>query len=612
MIRFLLFLYVSTLASVSTHAQGLGNPIPAASASIPVVASMETPALLGLPLADITIENDYWGPGGYISITKLFAYIILFFFWVGTTSWANCDAERRKDPDFAKWNMILFFSYVLPNPILFTLIPVFFVGFPITLLSWFVPLIFYISHRNKGLNPHEKVMTPAHWKYLFAVLMSKFGVKVKLKKPMKYEEGPPIEMEPTGRMVSADDLKGRLILSRNHPGYNEFRNMIFQALNRKTDAVMFEYTATEMIPRHQIDGVWHDLPPIPREIADPILESAKLLVGANPAEHLARQFGTFSAVIRKKSRYDTEFTVQGTPTGERAFFHFIIKKIPFDTLEQLGMRAELRDKVKGLVNAKKGMVVFSAPPANGLKSMMNIVARTADRFTRDFATVEDEMNPYQEIENVTLTRYNSARGETPMNALGDVFFREPQVVLIRDLVNKDTLEYCCREIEENGRLIITTIRARDGAEALLRLMAMQIEPKLFASTISAVVAGRLIRKLCPECKEAYQPPPQLVQRLGIPPGKVAEFFRVRSAPQEDEKRLPCPNCADIGYSGRTSLFEILEVNDEIRQILVSSPNLELIRQAALKSGQKGFFLEGAVLVAKGITSVEELSRVMKM
>lgn len=607
MLRLLSFLLLLFVFAVPVYAQSSGSiGIATVNADLFGLSFLSDPLF-----AQVTLDNEWWGPGGYISILKLLAHVFLFFCWVFSLNWANCDSERRKDPTYAKWNCTMFFMFVVPYPLVFNLAP-FFVGFPVMLLLWLIPLIVYIKHRNKGIPPHEKVMTPSHIKYLFAVFLSKFGVKVKLKKPMTYEEGPPLQLEATGKLIDPHELQGRTILSRNHPGFNELRNILFVALNSKAESIMLEYGPEEMVTKHEIDGFWHALPPIPRENADPILESMKLLIGGNPEEHRARQAGSFTAILRKKSRFDADFIVQGTPEGERGLFHFVLKKIPFDTLDQLGMRSELQTKIKELVNMNSGLVVFSAPPANGLKSMMNIVARTADRFTRDFATVEDEMNPYQEIENVNVNKYNSAKGETPMNVLVDVFFREPQVLLIRDLINKETLELCCKEIEDNHRLIITTIRARNGAEALLRLLAMKVDPKLFASTISAVVVGRLIRKLCPQCKEAFQPSPQLMQRMGIPAGKVTEFFRVRSPPEEGEKREVCPKCNDIGYVGRTSLFDVLEVNDEIRQILVTNPSLEAIQQAAMKSGQKGFFLEGAVLVAKGITSVDELSRVMQL
>jgi type II secretory ATPase GspE/PulE/Tfp pilus assembly ATPase PilB-like protein len=256
------------------------------------------------------------------------------------------------------------------------------------------------------------------------------------------------------------------------------------------------------------------------------------------------------------------------------------------------------------------MVVFSAAPANGLKSTLNVAIRTADRFTRDFATVEDAQNRYEEVENVPVTLYDSEKGETPMNVLPDVFFREPQVMVIRDLVNTETLELCLEEID-NERLIITSVRSRDAIDTLLRMLAMKIPPEQFASKVSVVIFQKLIRKLCPDCKEAYQPSPKLLQKLGLPKGKVKELYRVRSEPEEGEKHVPCTTCYDIGYAGRTAFFDILEITDDLRKAMVTDPKPETLRQAARKSGQKGLTFEGTLLVAKGVTSVEELMRVLK-
>jgi len=561
-------------------------------------------------------QNGWIGSGNYLSITKIILFLLVFWMWVLTTDWANSDAELLKNPDRFFWNSVNFFPFTVlgtvffylpvPNPILF------FISYPLTILTWLVPLFCYISVRNKPLPPYEKVMTYDHIKYLFAVALSKIGIKIKVAKKMSYQVGPPIEIEATGLNIDNPTLNARTVLARNHEGFNDLRKIVYDALERRADGIMFEFQAEQTLVRELIDGVWIDAAPLLKERGPLLNTSIKYLIGGNPEEFRKRQFGSFVATVKKKTKFTTDFVIQGTPTGEeKGIITFVIQKVPFNSLEELGMRPEMQDKVKSLVNAPTGLVVFSAAPANGLRSTMNVVSRTADRFTRDFATVEDVQNPYQVVENVVLNQYDSRKGETPMTVLPDVFFREPHALLIRDLINTEVFELCCNEIE-NNRLIITTIRAKDAADAMIRLLAMRIQPSLFASSITAVVSQRLIRKLCPDCKEVFEPQPALLQRLGLPPGRITELYRVRSAPQPGEKRKPCLTCNDIGYSGRTALYEIIEVNDEIRKILVANPTVEAIRKAATQSGQKGFLFEGSLLIAKGITSVEELSRVMKM
>jgi type II secretory ATPase GspE/PulE/Tfp pilus assembly ATPase PilB-like protein len=163
----------------------------------------------------------------------------------------------------------------------------------------------------------------------------------------------------------------------------------------------------------------------------------------------------------------------------------------------------------------------------------------------------------------------------------------------------------CREIPEE-RLIIGTVRAKDSVEALLRVLALGVPAAVFAEGISGVLSQRLVRKLCPACREAYVPTPQILGQLGIPEGRVQAFYRPPQQPQE-----VCQQCAGVGYKGRTAVFELLKVGEAVRKVLKSGPKAELLRQAARKDGLRGFQEEGVLLVAKGTTSLPELMRVLK-
>ena len=564
----------------------------------------------------VALANGWLGPGGYLSISKWCLFLFVFFMWVLTVDWVSRDGELQKIENRLTWNMANYLPYMVLGTILFYLpisTPIaFYISYPILILTWLIPAFCYISVRNKPLPPYERVMTPSHIKYLLAVALNKIGIKIKLQKNQSYQTGPPVEIVATGKNLDNVVLGSRTILSRNHPGFNDLRAAVFDALQRKADSVMLDFGSDQTTIRQQIDGVWHEVGSMPKDRGEATNVAARLLVGGNAEDRRGKLAGSFLATLNKKTKFSADLVI-GTAQNseEKAVITFVIQKVPFDTLEELGMRPDTQEKVKALVNAPTGLVVFSSAPANGLRSTMNVVARTADRFTRDFATVEDKQNPYQIVENVALNQYDSSKGETPITVLPDIFFREPQVMLLRDLVNLESFTLCCEEIQ-NNRLIITTARAKDAADTFLRLLAMKIQPQLFASSIKAVVSQRLIRKLCPDCKESFQPQPALLQRLGLPPDKISQLCRVRSAPQPGEKRKPCLTCNDIGYTGRTAMYEVIEVNDEIRKILVSAPSIEAIRRAANQSGQRGFLFEGALLIAKGITSVEELARVMKM
>lgn len=597
-------------------------PPPAAAPAAAAPAAPETeqaaPAVAA-PVGNNILQRGWWGPGNYFSPIKMSLYVLVFLCWVYSASWMNCDMERLKNPNREQFNLgyLLLFS-VLGIGSLF--IPIFWASFPVFLLLWVVPISVYVVQRNAPLPPHEKVMTGEHLYFLFAVLMNKFGVKIKVKQRMKYEAGPPIELEAAGKKIDSSVLQGRLILARNAPGYNDFRQCVYDAILSHADALMFDFTPERTVVRHQVDGVWLDLEPIPRVIEkgktkdamEEMLEAAKMLIGGNPNDRRSRQAGSFLAKRSKKLRYDADFLSQGTQTGEAVMIQFTAKKVPFQTLEDLGIRPDQKEKLLGLLNAPKGLFVVSAAPANGLRSSMDVFSRVCDRFTRDVVNVEDAFNPTEPVENITLAQYDSSQGETPMKVLPDVLFKEPHALFVRDMTDPETMQRCCEEIDHD-RLFVTMIRAKDGVEAIQRFLALNIPKQQFLSKISGVSCQRLIRKLCPACKEPYQPAPQLLSQLRLQPNQVKEFYRTRTPlpEQEEKKRGVCETCNGIGYHGRTALFEIFVISDAVREMLLAGANANEIRQQLVKEGQANFLSEGIRLLIQGETTVEEFSRVMK-
>jgi type II secretory ATPase GspE/PulE/Tfp pilus assembly ATPase PilB-like protein len=184
----------------------------------------------------------------------------------------------------------------------------------------------------------------------------------------------------------------------------------------------------------------------------------------------------------------------------------------------------------------------------------------------------------------------------------------PNVYVMRDFTNLDAVKLLLNEVRDDDRLVITNAHAKSAPEALLRLLKYKVPQKDFAQSVLAVLCVRLIRKLCDACKVAYAPTPDLLKKLGIPQGKVEALYR---QPKPEEVQKPCKECADIGFKGRTGIFELLEVDDRIREILIKKPDMELLRKAARAAGMRPLQEEGLLLVAKGVTSLAELQRVLK-
>ena len=548
------------------------------------------------------------GPGSYLNWLKILACWSVFLLWVKSCDWVSTDCLDLK-LDYLRWNPIVVGSF-FATFILIWLIPSFpfFAALPLLLIAYVAPFVAYVVYRNGKVDNNRRVFTKEHLRYWLATRGSKVGVKMQAEKLDPHEAGPPVKVFGQSGIDSVTD-NARLGMARQSPGLLTAREILAEGLAVRATAFMLDYTQQAAAIRTMIDGVWIPGEPRDRETADPALEAVKLLCGLNPQDRQSRQEGTF-ALEYQSQRYAATFVSQGTQGGERALIQFVEGKIPRRTLDELGMRSKLQTQLGELLELPRGLVLFSAAAGGGLKSTMDAVLHHCDRFTREFAALEEEANRYQEIENVPVTAYNVVGGQ-PLAAVLAKFFRtEPNVVVIRNLVDGEMIEFLCEQIHDD-RLILSTVRATDCADALMQVLALGAPQAEFAKSISGVVNQRLIRKLCDSCKEAYAPAANVLQQLGIPEGRVQALYRpFQPNPQEPPKE-PCQACGGIGYLGRTAIFELLVVGNEVRRTLSNHPTPEAIRRAARKEGMKSLQEEGVLLVAKGVTSLPELMRVLK-
>jgi type II secretory ATPase GspE/PulE/Tfp pilus assembly ATPase PilB-like protein len=428
---------------------------------------------------------------------------------------------------------------------------------------------------------------------------------------------PPIMFEAAG----ADDQQRQtnLIQSRQAPGFPFACELLADALLKRSEAILLDYTRDAVAVRYQIDGMWHNLPPRDRQSGDAMLAVLKKLADLNFNERRARQQGKFEAGFLRK-KFKCNIISQGTKTGERVVLKMADKKHRFESLEQLGMRDKMQEQLLEALGAKQGLIVISSMPEGGLTTTWNVALSSTDRFTRDFVLIEAEGDDDDEIINVEPVRFKPADGETPDTKLPTVLLKQPDVVLVPDLTNAKTVELVCRYVLDEKKLAIVRTRSRDAAEALLRILAYEGPARELAECLTLVLNQRLIRKLCENCRQPFQPPPQLLQKLGIPPGRVKVMYQEFRPPppeqQVDERGRPieiplCPKCGGLGYFGKTGIFELLTVDDKLRDALQSQPRLEVLRQAARAGGHRTLQEEGIVLVARGVTSITELQRVMK-
>lgn len=553
-----------------------------------------------------TLPKDFRGPGNYLSVFKIVGSWLVFLLWVYTTNWVSIDCQELK-LNYLRWNPIVFGTFMAAFVLLW-LIPNFWIGLFLLIVAYVAPLASYIVIRNKSVTNEKRVLTGEHLRYWFATNLNKVGFKFSVERKDPRESGAPVKLVAIDGPDERTDT-ARLMLARQSAGFGLAREILAEGFAGRATAIMLDYTQQGVAVRTMVDGMWVPREARPRDVGDPALETLKLLCGLNPQDRQSRQSGVFAADY-ESSRLKGVFTSQGTQGGERVVLQFEDKTIKFKTFDELGMRTKLQEQLLELFGKKEGFSLLSAPPAGGLRTTTDVLLHACDRYTREFAALEEESHLYVPVENIPLTTYSTANGQTPADVLPRLFRTEPSVVVVRDLVNAETVGLMCDEAEEDHRMMLGTVRAKDCAEALLRVLALGVPPAKLANQIVVVVNQRLVRKLCDACKEAYAPPPQVLKQLGIPAGRVQAFYRPRQ-PNPEEPKEPCEVCGGLGYLGRTAVFEVLPVGDAVRKAIVAGANPNVLRQAARKDGMKSLQEEGILLVVKGVTSLPELMRVMK-
>lgn len=428
---------------------------------------------------------------------------------------------------------------------------------------------------------------------------------------------PPVNLSAMGG--AEQERQANMITARQSPAFPLVMEQISHSLTKRSEAILLDYTREAVAIKYQIDGVWLDVPPRDRESGDAMLAIMKKLANLNPAERRARQEGRFGA-DGLGQKFVCTLICQGTPTGERVMVKMVPKKSRFSSLDDLGMRDKIRDQLKEQLNQHDGLIVFSAAPGQGLSTLWNVALSQTDRYTRDWVCVVDKNAGEEEIVNINPYTYDSKKGETPDTIMRTVLLKLPEVVVVYEPTNAATIEALCNHIIDEQKMGVTRIVAKDSIDALVRIMALKGPVDKFAKSVKMVISCRLTRKLCETCKQAYAPPPQLLQKLGIPPGRVQAFYREWQPPPPeqlvDEKGRPieipiCPQCAGVGYLGRTGIFELLLIDDKLREALAKQASPDVLRQLARQAGNRTFQEEGIVMLAKGTTSLTELQRSLK-
>ena len=439
---------------------------------------------------------------------------------------------------------------------------------------------------------------------------------------------PSVEFSAMGA-ASDQDTQANAIQARQSPGIVPTQIVLAQGISRNANRLLLDYTAQGVGIRLDVDGFWHNHPPMDRQNGDVMLAVMKKLANLDPAERRERQMGEFKATFQRTTRL-CQITSQGVETGERVIVRLLDPKQEQMSLLELGMREPLVNEYMERVGRAtgeqmppppKGIYLFSAPAnGGGLSAIWAGALMATDRYTGDFFGIEEKARREPEIENIDVTEFDESQGETAAQVIPKMMLRQPDVFAVPQISDKETLDLLCEIAETEGTVTITSTRAGNATEALLKLLGATSDKAGFIKFINLVINMRLVRRLCEGCKSPFQPTPQVLHQLQLPPDRVQVLYQEYQPPPVDpnapknKKDLPppiCPSCSGLGYKGRIGIFEMLVVDDNIRQALAQQPSADVVQQLAIKAGMKTLREEGIALLAQGITSIPELQRALK-
>lgn len=557
-------------------------------------------SVLGLLLAEVNFPR---GPGEYFSALRIGAVLVVYLAWIKTCDWVNRDAKIPKLPLYV-WNPILTGSGALG--LLFVwLVPKFWLAFLLLLTAYLSATMTYVFLRNQRLPQKKKVLTLVHLRTLTERILR---VNLARRTEEDEEEGPALDFIGKSSSQTEEDV-GRLARAEKGKGFNSARALILDALAAGAGAVHMEPVQEEMAVRFQIDGVPQAFEPFGRTKGEQVIQAIKILGGIDPREKRKLLEGSFSA------DYDhnlVDFRVLVTASGEaeklllRIYDHSkqIVK------LAETGMRERMLAQVRELLAQPQGLFLVCGPAGCGKSTTLYACLNEFDRYQKNIHTLEDFVEC--PVVNVTQTEVNRKAGKTFATEVPRVLDQEAHVLMISEIRDAETAECACRAGKED-LLVLAGMQANDSVTALIRLIDLGVPATSVAGSVIGVLCQRLPRQLCPECKVRYKPNPDMLRKANLPADKIKYFCRPPEPPAEKtaEPTPVCSHCQGAGYLKRGGIFELLVMNDALRDILREDPNPTTLREEAVKSGTKLLQENGLRQVVEGQTSIQELLRVCK-
>jgi type IV pilus assembly protein PilB len=374
--------------------------------------------------------------------------------------------------------------------------------------------------------------------------------------------------------------------------------MLIKAVNERASDIHIEPQEKDLKLRYRVDGVLHEILRSPKPLQAGVISRLKIMAGLDIAETRIPQDGHCDLNIGGKI---IDFRVSSLPTiyGERVVLRILRKESVLLDLDDLGFLSQSLIDFKSSFSKPYGSVLVTGPTGSGKSTSLYAALNVLNNSTKNIITVEDPVE--YRLPGINQIQINQKCGYTFSRALRAILRSSPDIVMIGEMRDKETATIAI-EAALTGHMVLSTLHTNDAPGAISRLTEMGIPTFLTASSVECVLAQRLARRLCPECKEAYAPSEEALKRLGFPysGNDIPTLYKPKG----------CPRCSNTGYRGRVGIYEVMLMTDDIKELCVKRANGDEIKRVAIENGMKTLKHDGFEKVKLGYTSLEEIMRVI--
>ena len=397
----------------------------------------------------------------------------------------------------------------------------------------------------------------------------------------------------------SDETEDLLDTEDEEPIKKLMNSILFQSVKDGSSDIHIDPSPQKTIVRNRIDGILHQITKVPKQGHIPLINRVKVMASLDISTKNQTQDGRTMILLAGK-KIDIRVSIIPTVHGERAVLRLLNQSKGIVSLKNLGMTAEIAAQIEQLIQHPHGIILVTGPTGSGKTTTLYSALNKLDADEKNIVTIEDPVE--YRISNYGQMQVNEKIGVSFSKGLRAMLRQDPDVIMVGEMRDTETAQIAI-QASLTGHLVLSTLHTNDAISSVIRLIDMGIEPFLVTSTVTAVIAQRLIRKICPHCKIEYAVDWDELVKFGI-----QQFIKKEEYSGKLWKGTGCKKCLNTGYHGRIGVYELLVVNDVIRQTILKTKSTTKLKKVALQQEMKGLGYDCAIKVIEGITTNDEMLR----